>query len=215
MCTSNKNFNTYMKGNFWGNPSFWKGKFEVTLPYDIQAPLHIYSLFTPRYSTLPTYCKMSDMGGLRKALHKFVTRIWIQWRDIETLMWYVRILHWWHSSDLQSRQVAFRKWYQWKLKTLTLKGGILRTQGDSYACTKKLPLVAKALKKKAHNTIAIIALWNANHTKLTPDVRDLSWSWQNMALTRQQVVHNSWCSLLRTNWPSSVALVCTFSCQME
>jgi hypothetical protein len=27
MCTFNKNFTTYMKGNFWGNPSFWKGKF--------------------------------------------------------------------------------------------------------------------------------------------------------------------------------------------
>jgi hypothetical protein len=39
---------------------------------------------------------------------------------------------------------------------------------------KKLPLVAKALKKKEHNTIAIIALRNANHTKLTPNVRGLS-----------------------------------------
>ena len=44
MCTFNKNFNTYMKGNFWGNPSFWKGKFEVTLLYEIQATLQIYSM---------------------------------------------------------------------------------------------------------------------------------------------------------------------------
>ena len=44
MCTFNKNFNTYMKGNIWGNPSFWKGKFEVTLPYEIQATLQIYSM---------------------------------------------------------------------------------------------------------------------------------------------------------------------------
>ena len=44
MCTFNKNFNTYMKDNFWSNPSFWKGKFEVTLPYEIQETLQIYSL---------------------------------------------------------------------------------------------------------------------------------------------------------------------------
>ena len=44
LCIFNKNFNTYMKGNLWGNPSWWKGNFYVTLPPEKQATLQIYSL---------------------------------------------------------------------------------------------------------------------------------------------------------------------------
>ena len=121
--------------------------------------------------------------------------------------------HWWQASDLQPRQVALSDCYQWKLETFSKID--LESTRIPICVHEETALGSKSLEKERAQNHSHYSFVECKSYKAHTRCERLVMIMTKHGPKRQQVVHISWCSLLRTNWPSSVALVCTFSCQME